>query len=77
CEYDRAIVQRGDIALWITPGAIKGLKAGTSGQHGEPQKYMDLAIETALTLRAGMEERVGLLSAGDGRERVLPVQVDP
>ncbi|MFT7679578.1 MAG: IS5 family transposase [Planctomycetota bacterium] len=50
-KYDRALVSRGDITLWITPEAIKGWKAKPSGQRGAPQKYTDLAIETALTLR--------------------------
>ncbi len=50
-EYDQALVERGNITLWSTPEAIKGWKAKPSGQRGAPQKYTDLAIETALTLR--------------------------
>ena len=50
-EYDQALVNRGDITLWITPEAIKGWKAKPSGRRGAPQKYTDLAIETALTRR--------------------------
>ncbi|MFT5288783.1 MAG: IS5 family transposase [Planctomycetota bacterium] len=49
--YDQALVQRGDITLWITPEAIKGWRAKPSSQRGAPQKYTNLAIETALTLR--------------------------
>ena len=49
-EYDRALVQRGDITLWISPEAIKGWNAKPSGRRGAPQKHTDLAIETALTL---------------------------
>lgn len=50
-EYDRALVERGDITLWVTPGAIRAWTARRSGRRGAPRKYSDLAIETALTLR--------------------------
>ncbi len=50
-DYDRALVQRGDITMWISPEAIKAWTAKPSGRRGAPQKYSDFAIETALTLR--------------------------
>ncbi|MFT5290081.1 MAG: hypothetical protein ACI8QS_002683 [Planctomycetota bacterium] len=50
-EYDQALVQRGDITMWISPAAIKGWTAKPSGRCGAPQKVSDLAIGTALTLR--------------------------
>jgi hypothetical protein len=50
-EYDQALVERGNITLWITPLAIKGWTAKPTGRRGAPQKYSDLAIEAALTLR--------------------------
>jgi hypothetical protein len=50
-KYDQALVQRGNVTLWITPSAIKGWAAKPTGRRGAPQKYSDLAIETALTLR--------------------------
>ncbi|MFT4542237.1 MAG: hypothetical protein ACI835_004704 [Planctomycetota bacterium] len=50
-DYDRALVQRGDITLWITPAAIKAWNAKPVGKRGAPRKYSDLAIETALKLR--------------------------
>jgi IS5 family transposase len=50
-EYDRSLVQRGDITLWITPAAIKAWTPKSSGRRGAPRKYSDLAIETALALR--------------------------
>ena len=37
--------------MWISPGAIKTWTPRPSGRRGAPQKYTDLAIETALTLR--------------------------
>ncbi len=42
----------GDITLWITPSAIKTWKPKAARRRGAPRKYSDLAIETALTLRA-------------------------
>ena len=50
-SYDRALVQRGDITLWITPEAIKAWKPKASHRRGAPRKYSNLAIETVLTLR--------------------------
>ncbi|MFT7075895.1 MAG: hypothetical protein ACJA0P_001909, partial [Planctomycetota bacterium] len=50
-EYDQALVERGDVTLWIPPAAIQAWTARPSGRRGTPQKYTDLAIETALTLR--------------------------
>ncbi|MFT4542979.1 MAG: hypothetical protein ACI835_005448 [Planctomycetota bacterium] len=49
--YDRALVQRGDITLWITPEAINAWKGEPVARRGAPRRYSDLAIETALTLR--------------------------
>ncbi|MGK0482754.1 MAG: IS5 family transposase, partial [Planctomycetota bacterium] len=50
-EYDQALVERGEITVWISPEAIGAWRAKPSGRRGAPQKYTDLAIETALTLR--------------------------
>ncbi len=50
-EYDQALVNRGDLTLWITPEAIKAWNAIATGHRGAPRKYSDLAIETALTVR--------------------------
>ena len=50
-EYDRSLVQRGDITMWISPAAIEAWKAKSSGKRGAPKKYSNFAIETALTLR--------------------------
>jgi hypothetical protein len=50
-QYDRALVQRGDITLWITPEAIKAWKPRASRRRGAPRRYSNLAVETALTLR--------------------------
>ncbi len=49
--YDRALVQRGDITLWISPGAADTWTPGPSGKRGGQRKFSDQAIETALVLR--------------------------
>ena len=50
-EYDRALVQRGGITLWISSDAADAWSPAPSGRRGGQRKYSDLAIETALTLR--------------------------
>ncbi len=49
--YDRALVQRGDVTLWLAPEAIATWEAVGVGTRGGQRQYSDLAIETALTLR--------------------------
>ena len=50
-EYDRALVRRGDITLWISPDGADSWTPGPSGERGGQQKFSDQAIETALVLR--------------------------
>ena len=50
-DYDRALVQRGDVTLWLTPDAIARWEAAGVGKRGGQLQYSDVAIETALTLR--------------------------
>ncbi len=50
-EYDRALVQRGDITIWLSPEAIATWEPPGVGKRGGQLKYSDVAIETALTLR--------------------------
>ena len=49
-EYDRALVRRGDVTLWLTPDAIATWAAAGIGRRSGQLQYSDLAIETALTL---------------------------
>ena len=49
-EYDRALVRRGDVTLWLTPDAIATWAAAGVGRRSGQLQYSDLAIETALTL---------------------------
>ena len=50
-EYDQALVQRGDITLWISEDAISSWKPAPAGLRGGQRKFSDHAIETALALR--------------------------
>ena len=49
-EYDRALVRRGDVTLWLTPDAIATWAAAGVGRRSGQLQYSDLAIETALPL---------------------------
>ncbi len=50
-EYDRSLVQRGNLTLWLSQDAIASWNAKPSRRRGGQRKYSDLAIETALTVR--------------------------
>jgi len=51
-DYDTALRNRGSLTIWFTPEAIAGWKAQARTTPGGQRHYSDLAIETALTLRA-------------------------
>jgi hypothetical protein len=50
-DYDRSLVERGNLTVWLSPDAIAQWNAKPSRRRGGQRKYSDLAIETALTLR--------------------------
>ncbi len=50
-EYDRALVQRGDITLWISTDATDAWKPEPSSRRGGQRKFSHHAIEAVLTLR--------------------------
>ena len=50
-SYDRALIRRGDITVWLTPEAVAAWQPASDGRRGGQLKYSDLAIQTALTLR--------------------------
>ena len=50
-EYKRALVQRGDVTVWLSADATDAWKPCPSGRPGGQQRFSDLAIETALSLR--------------------------
>jgi hypothetical protein len=49
--YDRTLIQRGDVTLWLAPEAIARWETAGVGTRGGQLQYSDVAIETALTLR--------------------------
>ena len=49
--YERALVQRGDVTLWLSAAARDAWRPSPSGQPGGQKRFSDLAITTALTLR--------------------------
>ena len=49
--YERALVQRGDVTLWLSADARDAWRPSPSGQPGGQKRFSDLAITTALTLR--------------------------
>ena len=49
--YNRALVRRGDVTVWVSSEATAAWTPRQSGQRGGQRRYSDLAIETALTLR--------------------------
>src|SRR6187549_1445911 len=51
-EYNEALRQRGSLTVWFTDEAIAAWKAPPRTTLGGQPHYSDLAITTALTLRA-------------------------
>ena len=49
--YEQALVERGDVTLWLSADAADAWRPSPSGRPGAPMKFSDCAIETALTLR--------------------------
>ena len=50
-EYERALVRRGDVTLWLSAEAMDAWRPAPSGRPGGPRKFSDVSIMTALTLR--------------------------
>ncbi len=50
-SYDRALVRRGDVTVWLPPEGIATWKPTGVGKRGGQLKYSDVSIEAALTLR--------------------------
>lgn len=50
-EYDRSLVKRESLTIWMSEEAKTKWKAEGPKQRGGQQEYSDLAIETALTLK--------------------------
>jgi hypothetical protein len=50
-SYDRSLVKRGDITLWLSDDEVQSWNHCPKQAIGRPRLYSDLAIETALSLR--------------------------
>ena len=66
-EYDVCLRNRGSLTIWFTPDAIAGWKAQPRTTPGGQRHYSNLAIETALTLRAvfrlALRQSAGLIGS--------------
>ena len=66
-EYNEALRQRGSLTVWFTDDAIAAWKAAPRTTPGGQPHYSDLAITTALTLRAvfhlPLHQTEGLISS--------------
>ena len=50
-EYERGLIGRGDVTIWLSPEAVAAWSPRPGGRRGGQRRYSDLSIETALTLR--------------------------
>jgi hypothetical protein len=50
-EYNAALVDRGDLTIWVDEAALDGWRAAYTGQRGAPPVYSDLAIESMALLK--------------------------
>ncbi len=50
-EYEKGLRDRGDVTIWFSEAAVAAWNPPQNGKRGGQQRYSDLAIETALTLR--------------------------
>jgi hypothetical protein len=66
-DYDTALRNRGSLTIWFTEEALAGWKAEPRTTPGGQRHYSNLAIETALTLRAvfrlALRQREGLIES--------------
>ncbi|WP_242693463.1 transposase, partial [Sabulibacter ruber] len=50
--YEAGLRQRGSLTIWFTEEAVAAWRAGPRTTPGGQARYSDLAVETALVLRA-------------------------
>ena len=50
-QYNKSLVERGSLTIWITPEVIEGWQDNRPAQRGAQYQYSDLAIEALLTLK--------------------------
>ncbi len=53
-EYNRALVRRGSLTLWVDEQAVQAWRdaSGSGTRGGRPRIYADTAIECALVVKA-------------------------
>ncbi len=60
-EYNRALVNRGDLTLWISEEVAEGwYNQEKTGRKGSSDIYSDLAVECGLTFREMYKIRLGM-----------------
>jgi len=50
-EYDKGLVDRGSLTIWLSPDALKSWTPRKNGRRGGQKRYSDGAIALALQLR--------------------------
>jgi len=74
-EYERALVHRGDITLWLSATAIAAWTPTQTGRRGGQRKFSDHAIEAALTPRLvfglPLRQADGFLFRVDGSSAIV------
>ena len=51
-EYNKALVQRGSLTIWLSPEAVDSWLAEKENKRGRPQVYSNEAILCSLMLKA-------------------------
>lgn len=51
-EYEAGLRRRGDLTIWFSDDSIRAWHPPVGGKPGGQRRYSDMAIETALTVRA-------------------------
>lgn len=50
-EYNKSLIQRGSLSLWINEKILEHWCSTETGQRGSPKQYSDLAIKSLLELK--------------------------
>lgn len=50
-EYNKSLIERGRVSLWINDGVLKAWHTVKSKHRGAPRRYSDIAINAVLQLR--------------------------
>ena len=50
-QYNRSLINRGSLTIWITPEVLEGWRDQRPAQRGAQFTYSDLAIEALLALK--------------------------